>query len=144
AVNISLGNGRYFDQASCDAANLSRKAAIDNLRAAGIATVAAAGNDVHRDSLIAPACISSAVSVGATNKADLIASFSNTAPFLSLLAPGAGIVSSVPGSGVSVGTTSGASMAAPHVAAASAPRKWARRSAAMADAIRARPSAVVP
>lgn len=44
AANMSLGGGRYYDQASCDAANGARKLAIDNLRSVGIATVIAAGN----------------------------------------------------------------------------------------------------
>jgi hypothetical protein len=116
AVNMSLGAGRYFDQASCDADNVALKAAIDNLRSVGIATVAASGNDGRSDSMTAPGCISSAVSVGSTTKADEISSFTNTAPFLSLLAPGSSITSSVPGGGFA--TKSGTSMATAFVAGA--------------------------
>lgn len=115
AVNMSLGGGRYFDQATCDNSNSSRKAVIDTLRSAGIATVIASGNSGWADSLSAPGCISSAVSVGSTTKADAVSSFSNTASFLTLLAPGSSITSSVPGGFASF---SGTSMATPHVAGA--------------------------
>jgi subtilisin family serine protease len=115
AVNMSLGGGRFFDQSACDSSNASRKAIIDSLRSAGIATVIASGNDGWADSLSAPGCISSAVSVASTTKGDDVSSFSNTASFLSLLAPGSSITSSVPGG---FGVLSGTSMAAPHVTGA--------------------------
>lgn len=116
SANMSLGGGRFFTEASCDAANGATKAAIDNLRAAGIATVIASGNDGFKDSLGSPGCISSAISVGATDKSDKIAGFSNSTDFLKLLAPGVSITSSVPG--VGFGIKSGTSMATPHVAGA--------------------------
>ena len=114
SVNVSLGGGSFGDQAACDAADPATKAAIDNLRSAGIATIAAAGNEGNPTALNSPACISSAVSVGATSKADVVVAFSNSATYLSLLAPGLSINSSVPGGGFAV--FSGTSMAAPHVA----------------------------
>jgi subtilisin family serine protease len=116
AVNMSLGGEDYSDEASCDEEQQSRKLAIDNLRSVGIATVAASGNSRSLNSIIAPACISSSVSVGATIDSDSIASFSNVADFLDVLAPGSSITSSVPGSGTS--TWNGTSMATPHVAGA--------------------------
>lgn len=64
----------------------------------------------------APGCISSAVSVGSTTKTDQVSSFSNSASFLSLLAPGSSINSSVPGNQFAV--FNGTSMATPHVAGA--------------------------
>ena len=88
AVNLSLGSGQYTDTATCDSAEKLMKAAIDQLRSVGIATVAASGNETWRDALNTPACISSAVSVGAVTKYDEVASYSNTAGFLKLLAPG--------------------------------------------------------
>lgn len=116
AVNFSLGGGGYTSEQACDAAEGARKAAIDNLRAAGIATVAAAGNDGRPNALVAPACISSAFAVGAVSKSDGVAGFSDSAPFLDFLAPGRLIRSSVPPNGFDL--SSGTSMAAPHVAGA--------------------------
>jgi subtilisin len=114
AANMSLGGGRFT--ATCDAANSAIKAAIDNLRSVGIATVIASGNDSYRDSIGQPACVSTAISVGATTDSDSVAGFSNVASFLSLLAPGVAITSSVPGGGTA--SFQGTSMAAPHVAGA--------------------------
>ena len=110
AVNMSLGGGLF--SATCDGEPY--KPFIDNLRSAGIATVVAAGNDGSTDQLSAPACVSTAVSVGATTKDDQVAYFSNVAPFLSLFAPGDEIISSFPGGGFEF--ASGTSMASPHVA----------------------------
>jgi len=61
AVNMSLGGGLFA--ANCDGTESLRKAAIDNLRSVGIATVIASGNDGSTISMGALACISSAISV---------------------------------------------------------------------------------
>lgn len=117
AVNMSLGSSLAFtSQGDCDLGNAARKAALDNLRAVGIATIVASGNGSRRDALSQPGCISTVISVGNTTDADAIASTSNVASFLDLLAPGSEITSAFPGG--SEVTESGTSMAAPHVAGA--------------------------
>ena len=116
AVNMSLGGGSYGSQLACDQVDSARKAIIDQLRSVGIATVAASGNEGSTDAMSAPGCISSVISVGATTKSDAIPSFSNSASFLTLLAPGRFILSSVPTS--SFQEISGTSEATPHVAGA--------------------------
>ena len=110
AVNMSLG-GNLFT-AACD--DEPYKPGIDNLRQLNIASVIASGNSGSRWSISTPSCVSTAISVGSTDKNDKVSWFSNVAPVLSLFAPGGAITSSVPGGGFAV--ESGTSMAAPHVA----------------------------
>ena len=112
AVNMSLGGNTH--NSVCD--DQPYKPAIDNLRSIGIASVVASGNDAMGTAISTPACISSAVSVGAVDDANSVAFFSNVAPFLSLFAPGDGIQSSVLNGRFA--PESGTSMAAPHVAGA--------------------------
>jgi subtilisin family serine protease len=112
AVNMSLGGGAFSSH--CD--NDVLKLAIDNLRAAGIATVVASGNDGLDGMISSPACISSAIAVGSTTEADQISGFSNHASIIDLLAPGSSITSSVPGNRFAI--FNGTSMATPHVAGA--------------------------
>ena len=115
SANMSLGGSQFFS--NCDVERASIKLAVDNLRSANIATVIASGNNGWTDSMSAPACISTAISVGSTlDNANTISSFSNSVSFLNLLAPGSGITSSVPG-GV-FGIKGGTSMATPHIAGA--------------------------
>ena len=76
----------------------------------------ASGNSGTTNAISAPACISTAISVGATDKNDQVASYSNSAAILNLLAPGHSIKSAIPGT--SYDFKSGTSMATPHVAAA--------------------------
>ncbi len=135
AVNLSLGGLAYSSQDACDSdpINVPIKAAIDNLRSIGIATVAASGNEGLLNQLSTPACISSAISVGSTTKSNVISSFSNSADFLSLLAPGDSIYSSIPGGLFAFG--SGTSAAAPHVAGAWAIRRQSYPGATVAEVL---------
>ncbi|WP_331303646.1 S8 family peptidase [Methylobacterium oryzae] len=114
SVNMSLGSG-YHD-APCDR-TLALTEMIERLKAKGVATVVAAGNDHYYDGIAEPACISSTISVAAENKLGAIdVAYSNRSPLVHFVAPGTDIVSTVPGGGYK--TLSGTSMAAPHVAAA--------------------------
>lgn len=112
AVNMSLGAFLFTEPCDFGAGTV----AVANLASLGVATVVSSGNDGSIDAISAPGCVPGVVSVGATTRSDTVASFSNSASFLSLLAPGVGITSSVPGG--SVRAFSGTSMAAPHVAGA--------------------------
>jgi len=134
SVNLSLGGGA--STTACDAD--PTKAMIDQLRAAGIATVIASGNNGFTDALSAPACVSTAVSVGSTTDgtpgfapADQVSPFSNSSSLLDLWAPGDVITSSVPGGGFEA--FAGTSMAAPHVAGAWAVMKQRNPSASVSD-----------
>lgn len=111
AINMSLGGGKY--SSTCDRYYTSIKNMVDNLKSAGIATIAASGNDSYKSAISAPACISSVVSVGSTNDYDQVSSFSNSVSFLDLLAPGEPVYSSLPGGGY--GYLSGTSMSTPQV-----------------------------
>ena len=120
AVNLALAGGRFTG--NCDENLPATKSAIDLLRGAGIATVVASGSGGYVDALAAPACISTAVSVGATRSTDgsreLVDPATNSSGRLHLLAPGEPMPSSelVGISARGAGRTGGTSMAAPHVA----------------------------
>ncbi|NUT38485.1 MAG: S8 family serine peptidase [Thermoactinospora sp.] len=111
AVNLSLG-GELFN-GPCDDEVFKPK--IDALLARGTATVVAAGNETF-DGVSFPGCVSSAVTVGATDNSSELASFSNRGPLVDLLAPGVEVESAVPDDLTAV--HSGTSMATPHVAGA--------------------------
>ncbi len=125
AVNMSLGGEDKFTS-TCDNEYPQYRDAIDWLHGISVATVVAAGNESYKNGLTAPACFSKAISVGSVcdtqNSGDCklgegeLAESSNVASYISLLAPGAMITSSVPGTGYA--TWTGTSMAAPHVAGA--------------------------
>ncbi|WCE31514.1 S8 family serine peptidase [Vibrio sp. SCSIO 43137] len=131
SVNMSIGGGSY--SATCDDDPL--KNIIDNLRSDDIATVIAAGNSGSRTAISGPACISTSVSIGATEDDDDVASFSNVASFMDLFAPGHTITSAVPGGGTS--TWGGTSMATPHVAGAWAVLKQSKPAATVDEVLQA-------
>lgn len=116
AVNMSLSGRKYI--ANCDTDQPALKSAIDLLASFGIATVAPTGNRSAPDGIGIPACISTVLSVGATQiesgGQESVIATANSASFMYLLAPGGNIVSSVPGGEFE--SWQGTSMAAPHVA----------------------------
>ncbi len=119
AANMSLGGSLYNSQSQCDSDNGPTKAAIDNLKSVGIATIIATGNDGSCNGISQPACISSAVAVGASTKNDIETGFNNWHPSLQdLFAPGESINSSTGSSDTSFASWSGTSMATPHVTGA--------------------------
>jgi subtilisin family serine protease len=126
AVNLSLGGGKATRPCGDDPLAVAFQVGRD----AGIVTAVAAGNDGEVDAMSWPACAPAAVSVGAVfdaaigpvtftgcrdavSAADRVTCFSNSASFLTLLAPGA----MIDGAGY---RAAGTSQAAPHVAAAAA------------------------
>jgi subtilisin family serine protease len=71
--------------------------ALTNAAAAGIAVVASVGNNADNTVNDVPACYPNVLGVAATDFADRLASFSNYGPIVSVDAPGAFVVSTVPG-----------------------------------------------
>lgn len=127
AVNLSLGDDRGNSTTPC---NSGIDAVADTLRALGVAVIGASGNNRLSNAIASPACSPSVISVGATidSTDDVWLTIqpnqgSNSASFLDLLAPGAGITSSVPTNGYT--NYAGTSQAAPHVAGAFAVLKAA-------------------
>jgi subtilisin family serine protease len=105
AVNMSLGYGGFTSPCATDVLAVAVRRVLD----AGIVPVVSSGNNYFTNALGSPACAPAAVSVGAVDGSDTPAAFSNSASFLTLLAPG----TSVDAGGV---VMSGTSQAAPHVA----------------------------
>jgi hypothetical protein len=132
AVNLSLGGA--LSETDCDATEEGAvfKPKIDALLAKGIATVVAAGNEFFEGTSY-PACISTALAVGANDGSDAIADFSNRGALVDFFAPGVDIDSSVPDNQMAV--HSGTSMATPHVAGALALLKAASPQTPIADLI---------
>jgi hypothetical protein len=82
----------------------------------GVILVAAAGNDASSIPRY-PAALPGVLSVGASDKSDQTAGFSNRGPWVDLMAPGDDISSTIPGG---YGTGDGTSFASPIAAAAAA------------------------
>jgi hypothetical protein len=119
-VNASLVSDAVYS-GYCDGTDVFTMAfaqAIDQLKARGTLTFVSSGNTADLEQMTAPACVRSAVSVGAVDRSDRIAGFTSRSTALDLLAPGTLILSDAPSGGSS--RLSGTSMAAPHAAGAAA------------------------
>lgn len=133
AVNMSFGNESYSSQAACDAALPSYVVAVAGLNSIGVPVVASSGNQGSTISMNAPACISGVISVGASTDVDQIATFTNSASFLTFVAPGVDINLSKPGEPPNSKT--GTSQAAPHVSGAIAALRSLRPTASITQII---------
>ncbi|WP_043687564.1 S8 family peptidase [Streptomyces xylophagus] len=109
-ANLSLGG--YY--------NAQLDAAVRNSIASGVTYTVAAGNDGLPAGLYSPADVKEAITVGATDRNDARASFSNIGPSVDLFAPGVSITSASYASDTGKATFSGTSMASPHAAGAAA------------------------
>ena len=119
-ISMSLGNDCRFStcySSYCDANQTLFASSINNAVSKKISVFAASGNE-GMSKISTPSCIQNVTSVGATTKADAIASYTNTAPILDLLAPGSSIASTCMAGGFCI--SSGTSMATPHAAAVAA------------------------
>lgn len=151
SLNMSLGDGGNYTS-PCDSVGTNPfLAALSAARAAGIIPVASSGNSAFTGGMSSPACTPGVVSVGAVYDAnwggpyswggspplcsdatasgpDRIPCFSNSASYLTMLAPGAFITAA----GVQM---AGTSQAAPHVAAALALLRAAHPSETLDQAV---------
>ncbi|HEX5963717.1 MAG TPA: S8 family serine peptidase [Gemmatimonadales bacterium] len=114
-ANLSLGGG----------ANLSVDTAVRNMIADGVATAVAAGNGnaggrAQDACKYSPARVAEAMTIGATDKTDKKASWSNYGNCVDWFAPGVGITSAWHTSISATNTISGTSMATPHTAGVAA------------------------
>jgi len=116
-ANLSLGGGGNPDDPLC--------VAIDNATAAGVTFAIAAGNNGVFHGIASPGTARSAITVGACDLIDHIASFSSRGPNMKsmaikpdVVAPGFAVYSSIPGNRYTA--LSGTSMASPHVAGTAA------------------------
>ena len=107
-ISMSLGGGNYAGE-NCDGDYLASK--VNWAVGRGLTVVVASGN--NRFFVSSPACASGAIAVGAVDKDDKMAYFSNFGPALDIVAPGVSINSSLPDNDYA--SWSGTSMSTPHV-----------------------------
>lgn len=106
-MNMSLGGG----------ASAAINAAINNIEAAGVVPVVAAGNESQDTENTSPGSAEAAITVGAIDQTtDEIANFSNFGQLVDVFAPGVKVTSVGIKNDNDTNTLSGTSMASPHVA----------------------------
>ena len=105
-ANMSLGGGLSptLDQA------------VANSIASGVVYAVSAGNNNVSACTQSPADVPTAITVGATNKTDTRAPFSNFGTCVDIFAPGVAITAGWIGSNTATARASGTSMSSPHVA----------------------------
>ena len=109
-ANMSLGGG----------ASTALDDAVRNSIASGVTYAIAAGNSNANACDSSPARVSQALTVGSSTSSDARSSFSNYGTCVDLFAPGSSIRSAWYTDDTATNTTSGTSMASPHVAGAAA------------------------
>ena len=105
-ANMSLGGGASF----------ALDTAVQNAINDGVVMAVAAGNSNTDACNSSPARAANAITVGATERTDVRASYSNFGSCLDIFAPGTSITSAWINSTTAINTISGTSMASPHVA----------------------------
>ncbi len=118
ALNLSLGGPLHTTEANCGAAFPNTQNLAANLQAAGVAVVAAAGNNGSGTSVSYPGCLPSSFTVAATDDNDVPAGFSNNNAITDWWAPGVSIDAPVTSGPDARGLKSGTSMATPHAVGA--------------------------
>ncbi|KAB8737529.1 hypothetical protein FH972_026488 [Carpinus fangiana] len=127
-ANMSLGGS--FSTATNNA--------VRSATSAGLFMAVAAGNESQDAGNTSPASESTACTVGATDKNDVFAYFSNFGSYVDILAPGVDIISTWNNGGTN--TISGTSMATPHITGLGAyllALEGTRTPAALCDRIKA-------
>lgn len=83
-ISLSLGEGLF--SGTCDSDEMAQ--VVNEAVDAGVVVVCAAGNDGDSSRMVSPACASKVIAVGAVDKLDNIASYSDGGEELDIVAPG--------------------------------------------------------